>query len=75
VCFLKIVDHAGRRGDMAQVLDQWRHLVALSEAPDVLHRVMRPALYHGTRMAIQIASDSPVNFVFFNFFVCIKPLS
>ncbi len=66
MCFLKIVNHAGRRGDMAQVLNQWRYLVALSEAPDVLHRVMRPALYRGTRMAIQIASNSPVYFVFFN---------
>jgi hypothetical protein len=49
---------------MGQALDQWWHPVALSEAPDVLHRVMRPALYRGTRMAIKFACNSPVFLVF-----------
>jgi hypothetical protein len=37
--------------------------VALSEAPDVIHRAMRPTSYRLTRMAIKIASDSPAFFV------------
>ncbi len=41
---------------MAQALAQWRHLVALHEATDALHRAMRPALHRRIRMAIEIAS-------------------
>jgi hypothetical protein len=37
--------------------------VASSEAPDVIHRAMRPASYRLTRMAIKIASDLPACFV------------
>jgi hypothetical protein len=37
--------------------------VASSEALDVLHWAMRPALYRHTRMTIKIASDSPAFFV------------
>jgi hypothetical protein len=37
--------------------------VALSEALDVLHRAMCPALYRRIRMAIEIASDLPAFFV------------
>ncbi len=33
--------------------------MASSEAPDVLHQVMRPALYRRTRKAIEIARDLP----------------
>ena len=45
---------------MAQALARWRHPVALSEAPDVLHRAMRPVSYRRIRMA---ASKSPAFFV------------
>jgi hypothetical protein len=40
----EIINHAGCRGNTAQALTQWRHLVASYEATDVLHWVMRPAL-------------------------------
>ena len=40
--------------------NQWWHPVALSEAPDVLHRAMRPVSYRRIRMA---ASKSPAFFV------------
>ncbi len=62
--FLKFVDHVGRRGDTEQALNRWWHPVDFSEAPDVLHWVMRPALYRGTCMAIEIASESHDFFVF-----------
>jgi hypothetical protein len=55
----KFVNHGDRRGNTAQALDQWRHPVALSEAPDVLHWEMRPTLYRCIAMAIEIASYSP----------------
>jgi len=63
VCFFEIVDHGGRRGDTAQALTRWRHPVASSEALDVLHQVMRLALYRCIAMAIEIASDSSAFFV------------
>jgi hypothetical protein len=59
----EIVDHGGRWGDTAQALGRWRHPVASSEALDVLHREMRPALYRCIAMAIEIAIDSPACFV------------
>jgi hypothetical protein len=62
-CFNEFDDHGGRRGDTVQALARWLHPVASSEAPDVIHRVMRPASYRLTRMAIKIASDSPAFFV------------
>jgi hypothetical protein len=37
--------------------------VASSEAQDVLHQAMRPALHRRIRMAIEITSDSPAFFV------------
>jgi hypothetical protein len=52
----KIVDHGGRRVNMAQALTQWWHLVALHEATDIIHWAMRPASHHRIRMAIKIAS-------------------
>ncbi len=61
--FFGSTEDGGRRGDTAQALDQWRHLVALSEAPDVLHRAIRPALYRCIAMAIEIAIDLPAFFV------------
>jgi hypothetical protein len=51
---------------MMRALDRWRHPVALSEAPDVIHRVMRPASYRCIAMAIEIAIDSPAFFVAIN---------
>jgi hypothetical protein len=62
-CFNESVDHGGRRGNTAQALARWLHPVASSEAPDVLHREMCPALYRRIRMAIEIASDLPAFFV------------
>jgi hypothetical protein len=62
-CFLlvffflyEIVDHSGRWGNTARALAQWRHLVALHEAKDALHRVMCPTLHHRICMAFEIAS-------------------
>jgi hypothetical protein len=52
----KIVDHGGYRDDSAQALAQWRHLVALHEATDALHWVMRPAFHSRICMVIKIAS-------------------
>jgi hypothetical protein len=52
----EIVNHGGRRGNMARALARWWHLVALHEATDALHWAMRPALHHGIRMAFKIAS-------------------
>ena len=61
--FQQICRHVGRRGNTAQALARWLHPVALSEAPDVIHRAMRPASYRLTRMAIKIAIDLPAFFV------------
>jgi hypothetical protein len=55
--------HGGRRGDRAQALDLWWHPVASSEALDVLHQVMYPALYCRICMAIDIASNLPAFFI------------
>ena len=65
----KLADHGGRRGYVAQALTQWRHSVASSEALDVLHRMMHPALYSRICMAIKIASILPAFFVMVNFIV------
>jgi hypothetical protein len=51
----KIVNHGGRRGNMARALAQWQQLVASHEATDALHQAMRPALHRRIRMAIKIA--------------------
>jgi hypothetical protein len=59
VFLTKIVDHGGCWGYMAQTLDQWRHPVASSDTPEVLHWAMHPALYRCIAMAIKIAIDSP----------------
>jgi hypothetical protein len=58
-----IADHGGLWSDTAQALNRWRHPVASSEAPDVLHRAMRPALYRCVAMVIEIAINSPAFFV------------
>jgi hypothetical protein len=43
--FNKLVGHGSCRGDATQALSQWQHPVASSEAWDVLHRAMHPALH------------------------------
>jgi hypothetical protein len=48
---------------MAQALNRWRHPVASSEAPDVLHQAMRPESYRCIAMAIENAIDLPAFFV------------
>jgi hypothetical protein len=64
LCVLfKFLNHGGRRGNTAQALTRWRHPVALSEALDVLHRVMRPASYRCIPMAIEIVINLPAFFV------------
>jgi len=65
-CFNKFVGNDSRRGDTAQALARWRHLVAPSEALDLLYRAMRPALYCHIRIAIEIARDLPAFFVVAN---------
>jgi hypothetical protein len=55
----EIVDHGGRRGNAMQALAQWRHPVASSEALDVLHRSICPALYRRIRMTIDIVVNLP----------------
>jgi hypothetical protein len=59
----EIVDHGGRRGDVMRALARWRHPVAPSEALDVLHRSICPALYRRIPMAIKIVVDLPEFFV------------
>ena len=46
-----------------QALNQFWHPVASSEALDVLHRAMHPALYRCIAMAIKIASNLSAFFV------------
>jgi hypothetical protein len=46
-----------------QALDQWWHPVASSEALDVLHWAMGPALYRCIAIAIEIAIDLPAFFI------------
>jgi hypothetical protein len=48
----EIVNHGSRWGNTAPALARWRHLVALHEATDALHRAMRPASHH--RMKIRL---------------------
>jgi hypothetical protein len=59
----KIVDHGGRRGHTARALAGWRHLVALHEATDALHRAMRIAPYRPGGMVISIVVNLPEFFV------------
>jgi hypothetical protein len=63
VFLTKIVDHGGRHGALMRALALWQHPVALSEALDVLHRAMRPALHRRIRMVIEIVVDLPDIFV------------
>jgi hypothetical protein len=47
--------------------------VALSEALDVFHQAMHPALYRRIHMAIEIASDSRLHFSLLLFCSCPLP--
>jgi hypothetical protein len=46
-----------------RALNQWWHPLALNEALDVLHRVMRPASHHRIRMVVKIVVKLPAFFV------------
>ena len=59
----EIVNHGGHQGNTARALARWRHLVALHEAKDALHRAMRIALYRPGGMAIKIVINLPAFFV------------
>jgi hypothetical protein len=59
----EIVDHGGRQGNTVRALAQWRHLVALHESMDVLHRAMRIAPYCPGGMVINIVVNLPAIFV------------
>jgi hypothetical protein len=61
--FNTFTNHDGRRGNTAQALAQWQHPVASSEALDVLHWAMRPALHRRIGMVIKVTSNSPALFV------------
>jgi hypothetical protein len=61
--FNKFVDHDGRRDNTAQALARWQHPVASSEALDVLHWAMHPALHRCICMVIEVASNLPAFFV------------
>jgi hypothetical protein len=63
VFLTKIVNHGGRWGNTVQALNRWRHPVASSEAPDVLHQAMAPPLYRCIAMAIVNAINLPAFFV------------
>ena len=58
-----VIGHDGRRGNTAHAFAQWRHPVASSEALDVLHWAMRPALYRCIAIAIEIVVGLPAFFV------------
>jgi hypothetical protein len=73
LCFGKVffvsfemVNHGGRRGNTACALAQWRHLVALHEAKDVLHQAMHIAQYPPGGMVIEIVVDLATFFVILN---------
>jgi hypothetical protein len=65
-CFFvsfKIIDHGGRRGNLACALARWWHLVALHEAKDALHWAMHIMPYLPGGMIIEIVVDSATFFV------------
>ncbi len=57
IFYAEIDDHGIRRGDMGQILAQWRHLMASRVALDLLVWAMRSVLYRLIRMAIKMASE------------------
>jgi hypothetical protein len=63
-CVLKeFVNHGCRQGNAAEALAQWQHPVASSEAWDVHHRAMFPALHRHICVSIKMASILPAFFV------------
>ena len=48
---------------MVQTFAQWQHPDASSEALDVLHWAMHPALHRRTYMVIKVASNLPAFFI------------
>jgi hypothetical protein len=64
--FNVFVDQGGRWGNSAQALARWQHPVAYSEARDVLHQAVCPALYRHIRMVIKITSTFPAFFFVVN---------
>ena len=56
IFWAKIDDHDVRRGDMGQILAQWRRLMASRVALDLLLWAMHSALYRLIRMANEMAS-------------------
>jgi hypothetical protein len=67
-----IVNLGSCHGNTAQALAQWWHPVASSEAMDVLHWAMCPALHRRILMAIKIASDFPA---FFASLILLSPIT
>jgi hypothetical protein len=65
----EIDDLGGCQGNKAQLLAQYWHPEASSEALDVRYWAMCHALYHRTRMAIKIANNLPLFFVVVYFIV------
>ena len=51
-------NHGVRRADTARAHAQWRHIVALHEATDMLYRVTRLTLYLPGGMVVAIAVKS-----------------
>jgi hypothetical protein len=56
-CFTNIDNHGNGRGNTAQALAQWQHLMALHEATDALHWAMRIAPYFCSGMVIKIVIE------------------
>jgi hypothetical protein len=65
----KINEHGGHWGNVAWTLTQWRHIVALHEATNVLYWSMHIALYCPGGMAIKIVVNLTAFFVVVNFVV------
>jgi hypothetical protein len=59
-------NHGGRQANTAQTLAQWRHPLASSQALDVFHWAMCPALHQHIPMVIKIASNFPASFCIVN---------
>jgi hypothetical protein len=57
IFYAEIDDHDVRRGDMGQILAQWRHMLASRLALDLPSWAMCLALYRLIRMAIKMASE------------------
>ncbi len=67
--YAKIDDHGGRWSNRVQILAQWRGLVALSVAMDLVHRAMRTALHRRIAMAMEMARKGAVFFYIVDFVI------